>query len=136
MPRIPTLIESPRGNGSIIGVNRGRLAEVPYFLLTNPPNNSVAVAASQASPMQVMTISGEGADLTADVFEMTAESNFAGPVTVEGDVDIVGAVGIKGATNIAGPSQVEGDFNVLGAQEIEGNLTVEGIIEGVIVPPK
>jgi len=60
MSRMPTLIESPRRDGSIIAVNRRRLNEMPYFLLTNPPNNSVALLANQASPMQVCTISGEG----------------------------------------------------------------------------
>lgn len=60
MSRIPTVIEHPSGNGVVVGVNRKRIAEQPYFLLTNQPNNSVTVLANQASPMQVMTISGEG----------------------------------------------------------------------------
>jgi hypothetical protein len=58
--RIQTLIESPNRDGSIVGVNPKRLQELPYFLLTNRPNNAVTVAANQASPMQVMSVSGEG----------------------------------------------------------------------------
>jgi hypothetical protein len=60
MPRIPTLVESPRKDGSIIGVNRRRIAEMPYFLMTNTPNNAVVVGANQSSPPQVCTLSGEG----------------------------------------------------------------------------
>ena len=60
MSRIQTLIESPSRDGSIVGVNPKRLLELPYHLLTNRPNNFVTVAANQASPMQVMSVSGEG----------------------------------------------------------------------------
>lgn len=60
MPRMPTLIESPRKDGSIIAVNKRRVAEQPYFLLTNSPNNSAAILANQSTPMRVCTVSGEG----------------------------------------------------------------------------
>jgi len=58
MPKVKTLIESP--NGSVIGVNKKRLLEVPYYLLPNPPFNSVAMAANQGSLPTPMTLSGEG----------------------------------------------------------------------------
>ncbi len=58
--RIPTLIEHPTRDGRIIALNKKRLAAIPYFLLTNPPNNEVSIAANQASPMQIMEVSGEG----------------------------------------------------------------------------
>jgi len=60
MPKMPTLIESPRRDGSIVAVNRRRIAEQPYFLLTNVPNNSVPILANQSSTVQVMGVSGEG----------------------------------------------------------------------------
>lgn len=60
MPRTQTLINSPRNDGSIMAVNRRRLNEMPYFLLTNPPQNQVAVPANQSSPMQICMVSGKG----------------------------------------------------------------------------
>lgn len=60
MARIPTLIESPERDGRIVAVNRARLNEIPYWFLTNQPNNQVTVPANQASTMQIMTLSGEG----------------------------------------------------------------------------
>ena len=56
--RIKTLIETP--DGSIAAVDPRRLAEIPFSLLTNPPNNSVAIPASSASIQRAMTVSGEG----------------------------------------------------------------------------
>lgn len=58
MPRIPTIISNP--DGSVRAVNLKKIAEMPYQLLTNVPNNIIAVPANQASPQVVMSISGEG----------------------------------------------------------------------------
>ncbi len=58
MPRIRTLIELP--DGQIAGVDPRRLHEIPYNLLTNPPNNFVAIAANSSSTFTALTISGEG----------------------------------------------------------------------------
>lgn len=60
MARMPTLIESPRRDGSIIAVNRRRTREQPYLLQTNPPDNAVTIQANQATPMQICAVSGEG----------------------------------------------------------------------------
>jgi len=58
--RIPTLIEDPQVPGRVIGVNRTRLDEIPYWLMTDLPNNIVAVPASQSSPLQTLILSGVG----------------------------------------------------------------------------
>jgi hypothetical protein len=60
MARIPTLIEDPNIPGRIIGVNRKRLDEIPYWLLTDLPNNIVTVAARQSSTMQTLILSQIG----------------------------------------------------------------------------
>lgn len=60
MARIPTLIEDPKVPGRIIGVNRKRLDEIPYWLLTDLPSNIVTVPANQSSPLQTMILSGVG----------------------------------------------------------------------------
>lgn len=60
MGRIPSLIQAPDKSGRILGINKKVIAEMPYFLLTNEPNNTVNVPANQASIMNVMTVSGEG----------------------------------------------------------------------------
>jgi len=54
------LIEPPARDGRVLAVNKRRLAEMPYFLLTNPPRNIVAIPANQGSPMNIMMVSGEG----------------------------------------------------------------------------
>lgn len=70
MGKTLTIFDAP--DGRVIAVNRKRLAEMPYFLLTNPPNNSVAIAANQASLQSVMTLSGEGpAQITAFAAQRT-----------------------------------------------------------------
>lgn len=58
MSRLQTLISRP--DGVVEGVNFARLAEIPYFLVTNVPNNTIIVPANQASPPILMSLSGEG----------------------------------------------------------------------------
>jgi hypothetical protein len=58
MPRIPTILS--RLNGQVYGINPKRLAEIPYFLVTNPPNNTVVIGPGLSSPKVVMSVSGEG----------------------------------------------------------------------------
>jgi len=60
MARIPTLIEDPNIPGRVIGVNRKRLDEIPYWLLTDLPNNIVTVPARQSSPLQTLILSQIG----------------------------------------------------------------------------
>lgn len=60
MSRIVSLIEDPTMTGRILGINQKKVAEMPFFLLTNDPENAVVIPASQSVPMKVMTISGEG----------------------------------------------------------------------------
>lgn len=73
MGRIPSLIQAPDKSGTILGINRKVIAEMPYFLLTNEPNNSVVVPANQSSILNVMTVSGEGpASIVSLAHEKTA----------------------------------------------------------------
>jgi len=58
MPRVETLIQEP--SGKIAGVDPRRLYDLPFALLTNPPNNFVAVPANSSSPLTAITVSGEG----------------------------------------------------------------------------
>lgn len=58
MARIPSLLERP--DGSIAAVNLKRLNEIPYHLLTNVPDNNIAIPADSSSPPTIMSISGEG----------------------------------------------------------------------------
>lgn len=58
MPRIETLIQDP--SGRILGVDPRALAQMPYFLLTNQPNNFVTIPANSSSPFTSITVSGEG----------------------------------------------------------------------------
>jgi hypothetical protein len=54
-----SLILNP--NGSVAGVNRARLYELPFFLCTNPPDNTVLVPALTAFPNLIaFSTSGEG----------------------------------------------------------------------------
>jgi hypothetical protein len=46
--------------GRVVGVNKRRLNEGPFFLNTDPPRNSVTVPANQTSNAQDMKVSGEG----------------------------------------------------------------------------
>jgi len=68
MPRIPTIID--KEDGTVIGVNLKRIAEMPYFLLTNNPANNIAVPGRQSSPPIVMSVSGEG---PAQIHSFSAE---------------------------------------------------------------
>jgi hypothetical protein len=71
MPRTPTLLEA--GDGHIRAVNRARLFQLPYFLMPNAPNNSVAMTANQSSLQSVATISGGGpGEIVALSHEKTA----------------------------------------------------------------
>jgi hypothetical protein len=58
MSRLQTLVNAP--DGRVLGVNLKRLAEIPYFLLTNSPANEIVVPANQSSPQAVLSVSGEG----------------------------------------------------------------------------
>lgn len=58
LERMKTLF-SDKG-GRIIGVNKKRLYEGPFCLLTDPPNNSVAFNASDVSQPTTLRVSGEG----------------------------------------------------------------------------
>lgn len=46
--------------GRVVGVNKRRLNEGPFFLNTDPPNNNVVVPKLQTSTAQDMRVSGEG----------------------------------------------------------------------------
>ncbi len=56
--RFPTLIQ--KQGGEILGLNKNRLYETPFFLMPNPPNNEVASAAARSSTEASMRLSGEG----------------------------------------------------------------------------
>ncbi len=56
--RFDTVVSAP--NGQVIAVDRRRLMEVPFFLLTNPTQNSVAVPANGASGPVVCRVSDDG----------------------------------------------------------------------------
>ena len=58
MPRIETLIQDP--SGRILGVDPRVISRIPYALLTNQPNNFVAIPANSSSPFTSITVSGEG----------------------------------------------------------------------------
>lgn len=47
-------------SGRIVGVNKRRLYETPFALLTNPPNNSIAIAANGTTTELAMRVGGEG----------------------------------------------------------------------------
>lgn len=58
MGKIQTMFSAP--DGRVVAVNRKRLAEYPYFLLTNQPNNKVTVAARSPSQPISMTLGPDG----------------------------------------------------------------------------
>lgn len=60
--RIPTIIEDAAKTGRIIGVNRARLGEHPFFLLPNKvaATNSITVSANRSSVPSMMAVSEEG----------------------------------------------------------------------------
>lgn len=68
MSRIPSLIT--RDDGEVLAINSRRLAEIPFFLSTNQPNDSVTVPPRQASAPLVGSVSGEG---PAQVFAFSRE---------------------------------------------------------------
>lgn len=47
-------------DGRVVGLNKRRLYETPFFLLTDPPNNDVLVPAALTSAASGMRVSGEG----------------------------------------------------------------------------
>lgn len=47
-------------DGRIAAVEKRRLYEMPFFLMTDPPNNDVVSPAAQVSPETSMRVSGEG----------------------------------------------------------------------------
>lgn len=56
--RFSTLIQMK--GGRIMAVDKRRLDETPFFLMTNPPNNEVSYAAGRSSLETAMRLSGEG----------------------------------------------------------------------------
>lgn len=68
MSRSPSLIT--REDGEVLAINPRRLAEIPFFLTTNQPNDLVTIPAGQASQPLVGSISGEG---PAQVFAFSRE---------------------------------------------------------------
>lgn len=57
-----TIIEDPAIRGRVLGVNRARFNEFPFFLLNNGPanTNAVSVSANRASAPQLLSVSNEG----------------------------------------------------------------------------
>ncbi len=47
-------------DGRIAAVEKRRLYEYPFFILTDPPNNDVVSPANATSPQTAMRVSGEG----------------------------------------------------------------------------
>lgn len=56
--RIKTLLE--RADGSVAGVDRAKMAEIPFFFVTNPPNEAIVIPAGQSSALEIVSVSGEG----------------------------------------------------------------------------
>jgi hypothetical protein len=56
--RVKTLIEVP--DGRILGIDRRRMYERPFALLTNPPANAVAITANQSSAQVSLSVAGAG----------------------------------------------------------------------------
>ena len=46
--------------GEIVGINKRRLYETPFFLLTSPPRNDIVVASVDSSAAAAMRVSAEG----------------------------------------------------------------------------
>ena len=46
--------------GEVIGINKRRLYETPFFLLTSPPLNNIVVPVAGSSPSAAMRVSAEG----------------------------------------------------------------------------
>jgi hypothetical protein len=59
LQRLPTIFS--RRDGTIVGVNKRRIYEAPFFLCTNPPYNDVTIgSAAQSSQAVGMHVSAEG----------------------------------------------------------------------------
>jgi hypothetical protein len=58
MSRFPTIID--RADGTVTGVNLKRIAEMPFFLLPNSPQNQLVIPAGQSLQQIPATVSGEG----------------------------------------------------------------------------
>ena len=56
--RMPTIFA--KRDGTIVGANKRRLMETPFFLMTNPPNNVISMSANASAPTATMRVSGEG----------------------------------------------------------------------------
>lgn len=56
--RFDTLINMK--SGRVMALDKRRLDETPFFLLTNPPNNQITVPAGASSKEVAMRVSGEG----------------------------------------------------------------------------
>lgn len=56
--RMPTVFQSKTGH--VLGVNKKRIYETPFFLNTNPPDNVVSVPNGKSSQAASMRVSAEG----------------------------------------------------------------------------
>lgn len=78
MPQIETLIHDPAGR--ILGVDPRIMSQMPYFLLTNQPNNFVTIPANSSSPFTSITVSGEG---PCEIFSFAHEKTGACRVSMQ-----------------------------------------------------
>lgn len=70
--RFQTVVSAP--TGEILAVDKRRLVEVPYFLLTNPTQNIVQVPAFGSVDPISMSVSSEGpAEVIAHAYESTGD---------------------------------------------------------------
>ncbi len=98
----------------------GLQAETAEAVITMSPEEI-----SAALPPTSATITEEGV-----VVETEGEINVTSPTTtVEGDVEITGAVEIEGDVEITGAVEIEGDVEITGAVEVEGDVEITGAVE-------
>jgi hypothetical protein len=83
MGRLPTLITRP--DGEVLGINMRRLAEIPFFLTPNQPNEAIVVPAQQSSAPVVASVSGEG---PVQVFALARESVRAAALQANADMRV------------------------------------------------
>lgn len=82
--RFETVVSAP--TGEIIAVDRRRLTEIPYFLLTNPTQNIVPVPANGSVDPVSMSVSSEGpAEVLAWTYQSTG--NFTTVMRVRDGVE-------------------------------------------------
>jgi hypothetical protein len=87
---------------------------------------SVEVTAEEEVSVTSPMTSVEGdVDVTGAV-EITGDTEITGAVEITGDTEITGAVEITGETNVTGAVTIEGETNVAGAFTVEGETNVAG----------